>query len=150
MVLFPLVGSTLTANGTSRPWLSPSGDLAFGFCKLQDKNLSLLSIWYAKIPDTVVWFNNELDPVSQGSTVHLAQTGLVLRNPQGRLLWRIEDLAGDVDHVVDFVEYGKLLGIIERYVVGSPLSAHLIVESDCLLMSVAFLGIEKTSRNLEP
>ncbi|KAI5675222.1 hypothetical protein M9H77_06172 [Catharanthus roseus] len=91
------VGSTLTANETSRPWLSPSGDFAFGFWKLQEKDQFLLSIWYAKIPDTVVWFNNTLDPVSQGSTVDLDQTGLVLRDPQGRLLWKT-DLADDVDH----------------------------------------------------
>ncbi|KAI5675220.1 hypothetical protein M9H77_06170 [Catharanthus roseus] len=92
------VGSTLTANGTSRPWISPSGEFAFGFRQVQDKDQFLLSIWYAKIPDTVVWFNNTLDPVPRGSTIQLAQTGFVLRDPQGRLLWKTEDLADDVDH----------------------------------------------------
>ncbi|KAI5663798.1 hypothetical protein M9H77_23121 [Catharanthus roseus] len=93
------VGSTLTAaNGTSRPWISPSSDFAFGFRQVQDKDRFLLSIWYVKIPDTLVWFNNKIDPVPLGSTVQLAQTGLVLRDPQGRLVWRTENLADDVDH----------------------------------------------------
>ncbi|CDP20782.1 unnamed protein product [Coffea canephora] len=83
-------GSTLTAGEKSAsPWLSPSGDFAFGFQQVQDKDLFLFSIWYHKIPDkTVVWFVYSTNPVPRGSTVKLdPQTGLVLRDPRGLQLW---------------------------------------------------------------
>ncbi|CAA3025692.1 G-type lectin S-receptor-like serine threonine-kinase RLK1 [Olea europaea subsp. europaea] len=44
------VGTSLAATERSNPWLSPSGDFAFGFQKLQDNDQFLLSIWYNKIP----------------------------------------------------------------------------------------------------
>lgn len=43
---------------------------------------------------------------------------------------------------IDFVKYGELLGIIEGYVVGSPLLALLIIESDSLL-AVSCLSLDR-------
>ncbi|XP_021728894.1 G-type lectin S-receptor-like serine/threonine-protein kinase LECRK3 [Chenopodium quinoa] len=82
------VGRSLTAiNGSS--WLSPLGDFAFGFHQLPNKaNLFLFAIWYAKIPDPIVWHANDGNPVPQGSSVKItADTGLVLTDPQGNNLW---------------------------------------------------------------
>ncbi|KNA25173.1 hypothetical protein SOVF_008980 [Spinacia oleracea] len=93
------VGNSLSAiiNGSS--WLSPSGDFAFGFHQyLNHTNLFLLAIWYAKIPDTIVWFANEGNPVPQGSSVTITtDEGLILSNPQGSNLWNTSsDLNGNV------------------------------------------------------
>ncbi|XP_039052539.1 LOW QUALITY PROTEIN: G-type lectin S-receptor-like serine/threonine-protein kinase LECRK3 [Hibiscus syriacus] len=54
------VGASLSADENSHPWISPSGDYAFGFHQLSsDKSLFLLAIWYNKIPDrTLVWVNS--------------------------------------------------------------------------------------------
>jgi hypothetical protein len=69
------VGSSLTATDNSSSWLSPSGDFAFGFRPLSDKNdLFLLSIWFAKIPDkTIVWYATGTGdmPAPRGSKVEL-------------------------------------------------------------------------------
>lgn len=43
---------------------------------------------------------------------------------------------------VDFIEYDEFLGIIEGYVVGSPLSAQLIIESDYILV-VSCLSLDR-------
>ncbi|KAI5675224.1 hypothetical protein M9H77_06174 [Catharanthus roseus] len=97
------VGSRLTADGTSRPWLSLSGDFAFGFRQTQDnRDLFVLSVWYNNIPDqTIAWFPNSIDPVPIGSTLDLnSTTGLVLRDPQGRQLWRSEGISDEVHHGV--------------------------------------------------
>ncbi|XP_027077001.1 G-type lectin S-receptor-like serine/threonine-protein kinase LECRK3 [Coffea arabica] len=100
IVRVPL-GSTLTAGETSAsPWLSPSGDFAFGFQEVQHKDLFLLSIWYHKIPDkTVVWFVNSTNPVPRGSTVKLdPQTGLVHCDPRGLQLWSANVDSAQIDH----------------------------------------------------
>ncbi|GFP94412.1 g-type lectin s-receptor-like serine/threonine-protein kinase rlk1 [Phtheirospermum japonicum] len=91
------VGSSITAAESSNPWLSPSGDFAFGFQQLQNNtNLFVLAIWFARIPDrTVVWFERSSYPVPRGSILRLdAANGLVLRDPQGRLLYSTDGLAG--------------------------------------------------------
>ena len=85
-------GNFLTATNNSSPWLSPSGDFAFGFHPLNQTDLFLLSIWFAEIPEkTIVWFAKErLDtiPAPRGSKVELtADHGLVLTGPQGDPLW---------------------------------------------------------------
>ncbi|KAL3502928.1 hypothetical protein ACH5RR_037377 [Cinchona calisaya] len=96
------MGSILTANESSIPWLSSSGDFAFGFQHLQENDMFLLSVWYDKIPDkTVAWYaDSPSNPVPRGSTVKLeAQTGLVLRDPRGQVLWRPHGInAGEVNH----------------------------------------------------
>ena len=98
------VGASLTATAegnSSSSWLSPSGDFAFGFRPLGNNDLFLLSIWYAKIPDrTIVWNanrDNEAAVAPKGSTVNLtANSGLVLRSPQGEELWKSETIVGVV------------------------------------------------------
>ncbi|KAG5566211.1 hypothetical protein RHGRI_001973 [Rhododendron griersonianum] len=95
------VGASITAgDNSSTPWLSASQDFAFGFKKLQDNNLFLLSIWYYKIPDrTIVWYANEGVPVSAGSKVGItAGKGLVLSDPQGRELWSSTPIRNLVAH----------------------------------------------------
>ncbi|KAL3530023.1 hypothetical protein ACH5RR_009345 [Cinchona calisaya] len=94
------VGRIITANETSSPWLSPSEDFAFGFQRLKDCDMFLLSIWYNKIPDkTVVWYVNTIDPVPRGSKVELnSNFGLVLRGPQDEALWNSEFTSNQVDH----------------------------------------------------
>ncbi|CDP14444.1 unnamed protein product [Coffea canephora] len=95
------VGSILAANESSIPWLSPSGDFAFGFRQLQDKDMFLLSIWYDKIPDkTVAWYvGSVVNPVPRGSTVELqAKRGLVLRDPQGQDIWSTATIYDEVNY----------------------------------------------------
>ncbi|CAO2837224.1 unnamed protein product [Amaranthus hypochondriacus] len=90
-------GQSLSATGkNSAAWLSPSGDFAFGFHQyLKSNNLFLLAIWYAKIPDTIVWYANDGNPVPQGSSVNItANEGLVLSDPQGTNLWNTTDDLG--------------------------------------------------------
>ncbi|KAG8638249.1 G-type lectin S-receptor-like serine/threonine-protein kinase RLK1 [Manihot esculenta] len=85
---FP-VGSALTAVVGASQWLSPSGDFAFGFKQLENKDFFLLSIWCENIPEkTVVWYANGDNPAPTGSKVELtADHGLVLRNPLGEQIW---------------------------------------------------------------
>lgn len=87
------VGLSLAATGNGSSWLSPSGDFAFGFHQISNSNhLFLLAIWYAKIPDTIIWYANYGNPVPQGSSVKItANEGLVLSDPQGTPLWNATD-----------------------------------------------------------
>ncbi|KAM2126686.1 hypothetical protein ACFX1R_006677 [Malus domestica] len=99
------VGSSLTAStGDSSSWLSPSGDFAFGFSPLGNNDLFLLSIWYAKIPETIVWHAyDDNNPVLApgGSILNLtANSGLVLNNPQGGEIWKSETTFGIVENGV--------------------------------------------------
>ncbi|KMT14398.1 hypothetical protein BVRB_4g071770 [Beta vulgaris subsp. vulgaris] len=82
------VGLSLSATINGSSWLSPSGDFAFGFHKLpSSSNLFLLAIWYAKLPDTIVWYADG-NTVPEGSSVKItAEEGLVLSDPQGTNLW---------------------------------------------------------------
>ncbi|KAI3676931.1 hypothetical protein L1987_86546 [Smallanthus sonchifolius] len=83
------VGASLTATDDVEPWLSPSGDFAFGFKKILGNDNFVLSIWYDKIPDqTVVWYPQRSPTVSRGSKVELISgLGLVLSDPQVREVW---------------------------------------------------------------
>ncbi|XP_013661066.1 G-type lectin S-receptor-like serine/threonine-protein kinase RLK1 [Brassica napus] len=90
------VGESLTASESqqfSSSWLSPSGDFAFGFRKIQPNDGFTLSIWFDKIPDkTIVWYaqtvNTTTGLVPEGSKVTLtADRGLVLTDPGGQQLW---------------------------------------------------------------
>ncbi|KAI3743194.1 hypothetical protein L1987_60900 [Smallanthus sonchifolius] len=83
------VGASLTATDDVEPWLSPSGDFAFGFKQIQGKDTFVLSIWYAKIPDkTIIWYPQTYPVVSRGSKVELGNgRGLILSDPQGREVW---------------------------------------------------------------
>nr|XP_043611870.1 G-type lectin S-receptor-like serine/threonine-protein kinase LECRK3 [Erigeron canadensis] len=83
------VGASLTAIDDGKPWLSPSGDFAFGFQKVQGKDGFLLSIWYDKIPEKTIIWNPEGSPiVPKGSKIELNdRRGLVLSDNQGREVW---------------------------------------------------------------
>ncbi|XP_060196673.1 G-type lectin S-receptor-like serine/threonine-protein kinase LECRK3 [Lycium barbarum] len=95
--------SSITATDGSTPWLSPSGDFAFGFQNLQDnKDHFLLCIWYEKIQEkTIVWHANMSDPVPQGSRLNLdPQRGLILSDPQGTNLWKTDLVDGNIDYAL--------------------------------------------------
>ncbi|XP_024984331.1 G-type lectin S-receptor-like serine/threonine-protein kinase LECRK3 [Cynara cardunculus var. scolymus] len=83
------VGSSLSATDDAKPWLSPSGDFAFGFQRIQANDSFLLSIWYDKIPDkTVIWYPEGGPTVPKGSKVELINgRGLVLSDLQGVEVW---------------------------------------------------------------
>ncbi|KAL9995715.1 putative protein kinase RLK-Pelle-SD-2b family [Helianthus debilis subsp. tardiflorus] len=83
------VGASLIATYNGTPWLSPSGDFAFGFKQIQQKDSFLLSIWYDKIPEnTKVWYPKDGPMVPRGSKVELTNgRGLVLSDPQGKEIW---------------------------------------------------------------
>lgn len=92
--------TSLTATDETTPWFSPSGDFAFGFQKLQDKDQFLLCIWYAKIQEkTIVWHANISNPVPRGSRLQLdSQNGLILSDTQGNTIWRTDMVFGNIDH----------------------------------------------------
>ena len=97
------VGASITATDDSPSWLSASGEFAFGFRQMENKDYFLLSIWYEKIPEkTVVWYAMGEDPtddpaVSRGSKVELtADSGLVLTDPQGNRIWSSGGFLGTV------------------------------------------------------
>ncbi|KAF5800217.1 putative non-specific serine/threonine protein kinase [Helianthus annuus] len=94
---FVPVGASLTATDDGMPWLSPSGDFAFGFQRIQQKESFLLSIWYDKIPNkTVVWYSKGGPMVPRGSKVELRDgRGLVLSEPQGKEVWTSESNISD-------------------------------------------------------
>ncbi|KAM7497566.1 hypothetical protein LguiA_021980 [Lonicera macranthoides] len=93
------VGTSLTATQNSTLWLSPSADFAFGFQFLPQNGLFLLSIWYYNLPEkTIVWYANDGNLVSTGSTLDLnPQNGLVLTDPQGTQLWSTP-ISSTIDH----------------------------------------------------
>ncbi|WJX86402.1 hypothetical protein P8452_68716 [Trifolium repens] len=89
------IGDSFTAQTNNSTWLlSPSGDFAFGFIPLENTDLFLLSIWYAKISDkTVVWYANRDSPAPKGSKVELhANDGLLLTYPNGDGLWNTTEV----------------------------------------------------------
>ncbi|KAK4262560.1 hypothetical protein QN277_028108 [Acacia crassicarpa] len=89
--------STIDQNA---PWLSPSGEFAFGFRRIDNTNLFLLAIWFNNIPSkTIVWYANMPNPaVPAGSRVQLTPTGLYLTNLQGQAMWTTGELQGDVSY----------------------------------------------------
>ncbi|CAH1441570.1 unnamed protein product [Lactuca virosa] len=90
------VGASLTATSNLKPWLSSSGEFAFGFQQVQGTDNFLLSIWYEKILDkTIVWYPEDGRMVPTGSKVELlGESGLVLTDPQGREVWRSGSISG--------------------------------------------------------
>ncbi|XP_077231609.1 G-type lectin S-receptor-like serine/threonine-protein kinase LECRK3 [Tasmannia lanceolata] len=108
LLLFPLsamaqtngsisLGSSLSTSDNSS-WISPSGDFAFGFTPVADKNLFLLAIWFNKVPEkTIVWSANIDSLVLDGSKDELTSSGnLVLSNHQGQEIWRAQVTNGSV------------------------------------------------------
>ncbi|EOY12350.1 Brassinosteroid insensitive 1-associated receptor kinase 1 precursor [Theobroma cacao] len=91
------LGDFFSANDKNITWQSPSGDFAFGFHSIPDeKDQFLLAIWYVQILDrTIVWCANRQNPAERESKVELTSTGLVLKDPKGRELWRSKSLKND-------------------------------------------------------
>ncbi|XP_076912109.1 G-type lectin S-receptor-like serine/threonine-protein kinase LECRK2 [Bidens hawaiensis] len=86
---FVSIGASLAATPDAKPWLSSSGEFAFGFQQFQGKDSFLLSVWYEKIPNkTIIWYPKGGPIVSTGSKVDLVdRRGLVLSDPQGNEVW---------------------------------------------------------------
>ncbi|KAI4968500.1 hypothetical protein ZWY2020_045830 [Hordeum vulgare] len=90
-------GSSLTPQGPTSSWLSPSGDFAFGFQQMEGNSSSyLLAVWFDKIHEkTVVWYaksssDSQESPVQvpSSSVLQLTADGLLsLRNPSGDEVW---------------------------------------------------------------
>ena len=80
---------TASEKNSSR-CVSPSGEFAFGFHRLENQSLFLLAIWYEKIPEkTLVWYANGDNPAPEGSKVGLTSDGqFLLSDPQGTEIWR--------------------------------------------------------------
>ncbi|KAJ4724155.1 Receptor-like protein kinase [Melia azedarach] len=91
------VGQFITAADNSEPWVSPSGDFAFGLHKLDNKDFFLPAIWYHKIPSqTIVWYASGDSPAPRGSKIQLtADRGLVLEDPDGKEIWKTEISMGE-------------------------------------------------------
>ncbi|PIN25174.1 Serine/threonine protein kinase [Handroanthus impetiginosus] len=86
------LNSAITAGSNSAPWLSPSGEFAFGFQSPSgNKDLFLLSIWFNKVPgDNIVWSKNN-QPVEKGSKIQLTSAGeFVLYDAQDHEIWKPE------------------------------------------------------------
>jgi hypothetical protein len=90
------LGSSLTPQGPSSFWLSPSGEFAFGFRPIEGNTSSyLLAVWLNKTSEkTVVWYakTNDQDPalvqVSPSSQLQLNSNGaLSLQDPTGTEVW---------------------------------------------------------------
>ena len=98
------LGESLSVTENSFPWLSDSGDFAFGFQQLKgQRDLFFLCIWYAKIPDkTIVWYASTYQPVPRQFKLNLtSDQGLFLNSLQGQELWKSKLLGlGDVSHDV--------------------------------------------------
>ncbi|XP_076919420.1 G-type lectin S-receptor-like serine/threonine-protein kinase LECRK3 [Bidens hawaiensis] len=89
------IGASLAATPNAKPWLSSSGEFAFGFQQVQGKDSFLLSVWYDKIPNkTIIWYPKGGPTVSTGSKVDLVdRRGLVLSDPQGNEVWSSENFS---------------------------------------------------------
>ncbi|XP_077227840.1 G-type lectin S-receptor-like serine/threonine-protein kinase LECRK3 [Tasmannia lanceolata] len=120
LILFPLsviaqtngrisLGSSLSTSDNSS-WVSPSGDFAFGFKPVADKNLFLLAIWFDKVPEkTIVWSAQRGNLVLYGSKVELKSSGqLVLSNNQGQEIWTAEVTTGSATSA-DILDTGNLV-----------------------------------------
>lgn len=83
------LGTSLTTN-QSIPWLSPSGEFAFGFRPLEGRNGFLLAIWFNNITqNTIVWSAKGVNSVEEGSKVNLTANGeLLLIDHRGREIWK--------------------------------------------------------------
>ncbi|KAF7137884.1 hypothetical protein RHSIM_Rhsim07G0117000 [Rhododendron simsii] len=97
------LGSSLsTTSDNPSSWVSPSGDFAFGFRQLNNTNIFLLAIWYARIPDqTIVWQANTNSPVQAGSNIELTANGLNLTDPNGLTIWSAQQNSA--------ISYGAML-----------------------------------------
>nr|GMD73785.1 G-type lectin S-receptor-like serine/threonine-protein kinase LECRK2 [Ipomoea batatas] len=81
------IGSTLIAGDENQPpWISPSGEFAFGFWQLDNANQFLVAVWYNNISEkTLAWYANGDNPAQKGSNLNLTSNrGLLLVSPNGK------------------------------------------------------------------
>ncbi|XP_062225224.1 G-type lectin S-receptor-like serine/threonine-protein kinase LECRK4 [Phragmites australis] len=104
------LGSSLTPQGPSSSWLSPSGDFAFGFRPIEGNTSSyLLAVWFNKISDkTVAWYAKTSDPepapvqVSSGSSLRLTSGGVLsLQDPTGTEVWNPQSVVAAYATMLD-------------------------------------------------
>ncbi|KAF5950045.1 hypothetical protein HYC85_012038, partial [Camellia sinensis] len=66
-------------------------DFSLGFRPLNNTNIFLLAIWFARIPErTIVWHANTTSPVRTNSTVKLTAEGLTLNNRKDQTIWKAQ------------------------------------------------------------
>jgi hypothetical protein len=109
----------LLAQKESNPWMSPSGEFAFGFHPLQNnekENQFLLAVWFNKIKDqTIVWSANGNKPAPQGSELKQnSNSEFVLNDPQGNELWKAPS-NGSKSICAAILDSGNLVILDEQY-----------------------------------
>ena len=100
----------ITASDNSPRCVSPSGEFAFGFHRLEEQNLFLLAIWFEKIPEkTLVWYANGDNPAPEGSKVRLTSDGqFLLNDPQGKEIRRPQKSVTTATHAA-MLDTGNLV-----------------------------------------
>lgn len=105
------LGSSLTASddSASPSWVSPSGDFALGFRKIENQGF-LLAIWFNKIPErTIVWSANRNKYVQRGSKVELTADGdFILSDSTGKQT-RIADRGGTAVAYAAMLDTGNFI-----------------------------------------
>ncbi|XP_059644938.1 G-type lectin S-receptor-like serine/threonine-protein kinase LECRK3 [Cornus florida] len=83
------LGESLTATDDNSSWVSPSGDFAFGFRRMNGTGGFHLAIWFNKIPEkTIVWSAKRDNLAQEGSKIQLTTDGrFVLEDPNGNNIW---------------------------------------------------------------
>jgi hypothetical protein len=87
-----LKSPVLVQDKPPKPWLSPSGEFALGFCPVSGSQNFLLAVWFDKIKDqTIVWSANGDKLAPPSSQFKLTSDGeFVLVDPDGGLLWKAQ------------------------------------------------------------
>ncbi|XP_026390071.1 G-type lectin S-receptor-like serine/threonine-protein kinase LECRK1 isoform X2 [Papaver somniferum] len=96
-------GSNLSLNDPSPYWLSPSGNLAFGFYQWSPGQY-VVGIWFVKSPrQTQVWTANHNDlPLRKPSSIHFTDEGkLMLRRMPDN---KEKPLVPDIQEPVSYAE----------------------------------------------
>ena len=104
------LNSSLTTQGPSTSWLSPSGDFAFGFRPIEgNTSFYLLAVWFNKIGNqTVAWYAKTADQdpapvqVSSGSRLQLNSNGaLSLQDSTGTEVWNPQIVGASYTAMLD-------------------------------------------------
>ncbi|XP_026431832.1 G-type lectin S-receptor-like serine/threonine-protein kinase LECRK4 [Papaver somniferum] len=90
-------GSTLSLNDPSPYWLSPSGNIAFGFYELPwPPGQYVVGIWFVKSPrQSLVWTANRNGiPLQKPSSIHFTNEGKLMlrRMPENKEKPLVQDI----------------------------------------------------------